>query len=329
MITVTKYNRTSPIADAWETLWNANPKLSYYQSLAYTDELLHHFSAYRMILRVSPVFFLFEEDSKPLMILPLFQRWFGKGYILFGYKAGFGYLNGVYAAGFDRFTECFRTLKDTHGISAIDARYVREDTELGSWMLQNCEQEASECTSLSLPEDYDTYLASLSKHMKQNIRTAYNRMNTDGMTMEFSVVPYREMPEALRQELLHMYTERQQKKYNRAGGALYQAFVRYVDLGTAIQHSERVTEDAFILHMNGKIAAYFDAIDCGKESIIPRLAIDDTFSRYSPGIVLLNESIKHWISRGMYAIDLTHGTEGYKLSMGGTVSRCLQGEIHF
>ena len=56
-----------------------------------------------------------------------------------------------------------------------------------------------------------------------------------------------------------------------------------------------------------------------KSIIIPRIAIDDAFSFYSPGLCLINETIKHLIENTEYAnLDLCDGDEKYKFDMGGT-----------
>ena len=50
--------------------------------------------------------------------------------------------------------------------------------------------------------------------------------------------------------------------------------------------------------IDGKVAAYFDAFIEQEGLVIPRLAIVESFNRYSPGIVLLNEAIKYIFEKG-------------------------------
>ena len=52
---------------------------------------------------------------------------------------------------------------------------------------------------------------------------------------------------------------------------------------------------------------------------VPRLCINNQFSRYSPGIVLLNEVVKVLIDEGVRYFDLMRGDEPYKTAMGGFV----------
>lgn len=54
--------------------------------------------------------------------------------------------------------------------------------------------------------------------------------------------------------------------------------------------------------------------------IVPRLAINDHFRRYSPGMILLNEAIKHsYDHTNIKEIDLSRGVDKYKLNMGGVI----------
>ncbi len=54
--------------------------------------------------------------------------------------------------------------------------------------------------------------------------------------------------------------------------------------------------------------------------IIPRLSIVGENERYSPGIILINETAKK-LERdcGILNLDLSKGSERYKIAMGGTI----------
>ena len=70
------------------------------------------------------------------------------------------------------------------------------------------------------------------------------------------------------------------------------------------------------------IAAFLSGlIDKNSKSvIIPRLSINDDFLKYSPGIVLINETAKKLAeNKNIDNLDLSKGDEQYKFSMGGEV----------
>lgn len=61
--------------------------------------------------------------------------------------------------------------------------------------------------------------------------------------------------------------------------------------------------------------------------VVPKLAINDCYRHYSPGIILINETIKQLITRGIKELDLARGTERYKFVMGGALYHTLNTEI--
>lgn len=58
------------------------------------------------------------------------------------------------------------------------------------------------------------------------------------------------------------------------------------------------------------------------EYVVPRLSINDEFGFYSPGMLLLNETVKHFIAEtDVRHLDLSQGEEPYKYKMGGEAHR--------
>lgn len=45
--------------------------------------------------------------------------------------------------------------------------------------------------------------------------------------------------------------------------------------------------------------------------------IEDSFGRYSPGILLILEAAKRWMTEGVVDFDMCRGDERYKKEMGG------------
>lgn len=328
MIEVQKIESFYEIEDAWKQLHRKNKELSYYQSFEYMQTVWNNIIPYLVILKVRPVFYVFSKNNRVILILPLFKKILKRQYVLFGMKAGVGYLDAIYGNTItdDEFKECFMTLGKTIPGSKIRFDYVRENTSLGKWLIKTgCALREEGCTEIPLPDNYEEYYASLSKHTRQNIRTAYNRLRTDERKIEYKEYKYNEMSDELYYTLQRMYIERQSIKYKK--GHLYKYYVRYVDVGTKIQRSDNIDERAFVVYINGEVAAYCDAIYDDDTVMVPRLAIAEDFDRYSPGVILMNESIKVLIEERIKRLDLTHGTESYKVSLGGVVKNCIVAEI--
>jgi CelD/BcsL family acetyltransferase involved in cellulose biosynthesis len=88
--------------------------------------------------------------------------------------------------------------------------------------------------------------------------------------------------------------------------------VRYMMNGRAITYS--------LVRIDGKLAAAM----CGFLNqdgswVLPKLAINMDFSRYSPGGILINESIKYIYENQIPItnVDLSRGEERYKYIYGG------------
>jgi len=330
MIEVQKFDDISQIRDAWAALNKENKDICVYQSLKYNELIMDNINPYRLILRMTPVFFAFSEHDKPILIVPLFKSVLNSRYSVFGSKAGGGYLDFIYGDTLtaDKLAECLRILRDRYGIRNIYVSHVRSTTVLGRYAVCNgAEISETPCSAILLPEKYEDYYGSLSKNTRQNIRTAYNRLNKDGMRLDFECSGYEYVDERVRRDLLRIYINRQTTKYRRIGKVLYEPFVKYIDIGTKAEEC-RGLEKVFLIRINGEIAAFFDAICDRAAIIVPRLSIVGEYDRYSPGVILINESIRWLLSNSeIRKIDLTHGAEKYKLAMGATTSECVDGCI--
>lgn len=171
--------------------------------------------------------------------------------------------------------------------------------------------------------DYESYFVRLDKHARQNVRTAYNRLRTDGKDFALEVYTtegiggsvkssaYREA----RNAALRIYMERQRSHYGVKHG--WRSKVAQF-LNWHIEASRYYF--LALLKYNGSAVAFVNGL------VIPhkhefwgvRLAIDLTFARYSPGLMLVNELNKFMIERTHYkCFNLGQGNEKYKYDMGG------------
>jgi CelD/BcsL family acetyltransferase involved in cellulose biosynthesis len=93
-----------------------------------------------------------------------------------------------------------------------------------------------------------------------------------------------------------------------------------------IKHPQR---KLFVLFVNNSPIAYMAGLydERQKAYYVPRLCINDEYGRYSPGIILVNETAKYLIDHGATLLDLMEGDEKYKLAMGGVVTNNHQIQI--
>ena len=197
-------------------------------------------------------------------------------------------------------------------------------------------------------ECYDLWLASLSKHTRQNIRTAYNRINKEGFDYEFN---YYEsdfdssdnlfVDKTRKKEYLDLYIVRQKSKYttNRTILSKLKKEIRMIG-ATNYKKANAVTKRMWYrrnfhyasnvekngnpfwaeLKIKGSLVAFMCGyVDEGAGVLhVPRLAINDSFAMFSPGVCLINSLVRYMYENTIYRVlDLGTGDEPYKLSLGG------------
>lgn len=75
-----------------------------------------------------------------------------------------------------------------------------------------------------------------------------------------------------------------------------------------------------LLFINGELASFMAGFMDHEQQklVIPRLAIDHAFKFYSPGYVLLCETMRQLIANtAIRELDLSRGDERYKFDLGG------------
>lgn len=133
------------------------------------------------------------------------------------------------------------------------------------------------------------------------------------------------MPKLIKEEAKRIYLNRQKTEYLNNKSSLKKLlsilFLKYFrhDGYSLYQNDNAVLS---MLYINDKPAAMFSGIlnKSGDRIVIPRLAIDTNYKFYSPGYILIYESIKYLTKEThVNHLDLCRGTEKYKLDMGGMI----------
>lgn len=185
-----------------------------------------------------------------------------------------------------------------------------------------------DCVEINLPEDYEIYLQSLSKNVKQNLRTAYNRMEKNNVVYKLAISG-RDDYNTIDFNLL-------KKKYHERNAYRKETIYWKSKIYKKLDYLFRDELDMFdyeqlkntdftlaILEINGELAAYFFGFKRLNKIEINRVVINDVFKFYSPGMLLINEFIKVGIRDKLEVIDLTVGDEKYKFDLGGSVHQIL------
>ena len=192
-----------------------------------------------------------------------------------------------------------------------------------AYLLENSEKlSCSECVCINLGSDYDTYYQSLSKHARQNIRTAYNRLNRDEKTYTFHVVQGAEhLTKQQKDDIIRLYCTRMRSKFGKE-------VLPYPIMYPVQRYCNPIVRNLYsldnkfhaMLYINGELAAFLSGLRNGDGSriVVPRLAMNDAFDFYEPGIVLIKETAEFLCREYPNTeLDLSRGNEKYKFAMGG------------
>lgn len=167
-------------------------------------------------------------------------------------------------------------------------------------------------------DNYEVYNKSLSKSTRQNLRTAYNRLNTDSKSLIFKVlIGSNDMNYA---PFIDLYCKRHELRYGIKSNHLRKWFLLNQSFAT-LNYTMNKKGLTMALYIDNQLAAFMSGMVGQKqEYVVPRLSINDDFGFYSPGMLLLNETVKYFIGNtDIRHLDLSQGEEQYKYKMGGIV----------
>lgn len=179
---------------------------------------------------------------------------------------------------------------------------------------------------IPVPDDADILLKSLSSSVRQNIRTAYNRMRRDSIDIRFEVYDSENpVSDEVWGKIMDLYFERLFSKYKSNKVRSWFSRLRQRHIYYNVKHdtlSLHHLPNSFhaVLYHGDRMIAFMNGLKThdGTSVAIPRLAIDSTYSFYSPGYVLVTEVIRYIAAHTVLReLDLSRGDEKYKLDMGG------------
>lgn len=181
---------------------------------------------------------------------------------------------------------------------------------------------------IAVPADHEEHLKTLSPSVRQNLRTAYNRMHRDGKEFTAEMLGGdRPVSDAVWKEIMDLYFTRLFSKYKKAKATNPVSRLRWRIIYYRLKHDtlslKKLPNARHILlrDASGRLVAFMSGFltnDSGSLTI-PRLAIDSEFRFYSPGYILLDQALRLLEKDGTVAeLDMSRGDEKYKFDMGGT-----------
>lgn len=297
----------------------------------------------------------FDDNDNPKMIAPMMVIKAGLYYKKAGFKRGFymigrngytDYLNFIY----DEFSEqalnaIFDFLQAKYKMSYFRLEQVLERTKFCEYLLANydCVKEGMYCAALTLPESFEEYKKLLSKSTRQNIRTALNRQEKDGVNLTHKIVY--DIDEELKTKLMDVREERLEKKRKanakrwRFSAKVYYAVMGFLDRMFSAKQDvirENCNPWCFLIKNGDEIAGFFWGIRHieKKEFYVILAGVEEKYAWYSPSVSHLYKYIEELYESGtqketIKVFDFTRGGEDYKEKMGGAQRECVVLKIQF
>ena len=321
-VVVTKY--TEGNRGVWEALYRSNPALSAYQSPEFMEKHLKTARLGKRRIRLRSELLLCSVDDAQI-ICPLAIDHKRKEIFLLGDFSAVGYCDLIYGADVtdQQFSAVFEAVKNRYAGYTLKLNKVNQASALCAYLLRYAKTVSqSECVCIDLGCDYDAYYQALSKHSRQNIRTAYNRMTRDEKQFEFQIIQGKEcLTKQQKDDIIRVYCKRMRSKFGKEvlPYPVMYPIQRYCN---PIVRNLYSLDNKFhaVLYIDGQLAAFLSGFCNGDGSriVVPRLSMSDKFDFYDPGIILLRETAEYLCREHPNAeLDLSRSNEQYKFSMGG------------
>lgn len=322
--------RNAKLEKAWRRFEEENSNLSPFLYFDYLKYIFQQTARYNLIY--SPMIACVESSSgEILMITPIKRNIFNGTLKMLGDIQGCGLTDFLFSPDLSKEEagKCIALFIDMG--KKFKLKRIDENSLINSY-LAKCEMDISlhklTCIRLKFTDDIDMHIKGLSSSIRQNLRTAYNRMKRDGIEYELKVwMPENIMEQQMQEKIMKLYLRRLLGKYKRhkVGNLFYKLYktLFYKKLKHDT-HSLYTLSNSFhaAIFIQGELACFMSGFSDhkGTRIVIPRLAINDTYKFYSPGYILICETMK-WLAShsSIREIDLSRGTEKYKTDLGGEV----------
>jgi len=324
-----KHRDIRAVKDTWNTLYSHNSQITPYQEYSYCA-IIRKFCAILIRHRLKNVIYeVRNKDEQPIMLLPLHIERKGKQSIayLWGHFSQSGHLDIIYADQIqnDAFLFAMKFIIKDLGNVRFVFNDISEHSKLNdmiqySFKPSNYSVSKRTCVQIPLSTSFNDYLNSLGKNVRQNLRTSFNRLRNENRTYKVTTFVNQSIPSNMLKQLFTTYYKRHSDKGLRSGLKKYLPVCVRMRLNpTIFAFRELMNVYYSVIYIDNRIAGFCAGFTSDNEKvIIPFLAINSAFSRYSPGGILITETIKFLIEHHNYKyFDLSRGDEKYKYAYGG------------
>lgn len=306
------------IEKVWDELYKGNVRLSPFMSYEFQKNYRARLWFSKVRFGMIYYCFQFSEENHPICIVPLITK-NNKDFYIAGDFCATGYLDFVYTDRFERakFSEVIQILQKKLG-GCLHLNKINQSSILGEYLLQNYDNHSNICVNISLGDSFESYYKRLKKSVRQNIRTAHNRLVREEKSIRLDVA-IGSVDAKMFKQVMQIYHKRAEEK----NGKTVSAFVRFVqNYFNPITVAQLNQNNSFIstLYIDDAIAGFMTGFVTNEDIaiVVPRLAINTEFNVYCPGFLLVSETIQWLLDNSQIKnLDLSRGDETYKYSLGG------------
>lgn len=223
----------------------------------------------------------------------------------------------------------FSFIEKKYGICTYFLEQIKEDAQSYQYLKKRFtlnKDYSRTCVKLDIDNlTEEEYWNSLSKSVRQNIRTAINRCKKDNIQLKVKV----DDSDVVLQNCVDMREKRVRIKHDKEGRS--RSFLAKVKCKIIswlrfkfplyLAMSEDANAHFLSVYANDWLCAFFqygkDERRC--EIVVMSAGVEDEYTRYSPGLLGIYNYVLEQIREGykIHTIDFTRGDEKYKYDVGG------------
>lgn len=329
---LTQVSHIVEIKDLWEKLYHNNKSLSWYQSYSWNSTLEKVVNGRRITKYYGyKIKYLIYENK---VIIPVIQNDNKKILEMLGGRESSDYISFIYddSISKDELTLICEQFFNNYSQYTIILDKFNRFNRLTNLLLSALSQkgnvtiEKKECVCVNCSQKGDIFYNTLGKSSRQNYRTAKNRLNKDGLTYRIEMGVNLLSREKIK-TFQDIYSERRLDCDSQGKGKILRFVKRTVKMLLAERDIDGISDFSrnnvvfsSAIYINDEIAAFCEGCgnNDGKSISIARVATNKKYYKYSPGQILLIETIDKIKTKYDY-FDLTRGVEDYKFKLGGVI----------
>lgn len=318
-----------PVKQLWLALYAGNPGFTPYQEYHYCRVVERYFVFSTRQRHRNVVYEYRDPTGAGVILFPLHLRTSKQGTVayLWGEFSQAGCLDFIYKADLrpETFREAFALLARALGKVKFVFSRVSGCSRLNELIRTGLAPEqysfaTESCVHIDLATSFDQYYQDLSRHVRQNLRTSVNRMKKENLEFEVRTRTDAPLGMGLLRELFRIYWQRLAEKQIRFHFTRFLPYyLRMLSNPSIVALNKLPNVFSSIIYIDKAIAGFCAGFTSRDGTIIlPFLAIDSRFARFSPGGILLTETLRNLMDAGHPGyFDLSRGDEAYKSAYGG------------